>query len=211
MEQETFDTETLLKDIQITIPTLKLPDPNLRDYYREEADRVVWVEGQIGTDTLEVIKKIMHYNKEDKNISIEERKPIKLYIDTIGGSVSVMLCLVNAIKVSKTPIWTINFCDALSAGAHILAAGHKRFAMPGSTVLIHSGSCAYSGTKEQAQSANAYYDSMTKKADEQLFNDTKIDKKVYNKKAPYDWYLDTDEALKYGIIDKVINDFDEIV
>ena len=32
--------------------------------------------------------------------------------------------------------------------------------MPGSTVLIHSGSCAYSGTKEQAQSANAYYDSM---------------------------------------------------
>ena len=41
MEQETFDTETLLKDIQITIPTLKLPDPNLRDYYREEADRVV--------------------------------------------------------------------------------------------------------------------------------------------------------------------------
>lgn len=211
MEQETFDTETLLKDIQITIPTLKLPDPNLRDYYREEADRVVWVEGQIGTDTLEVVKKIMHYNKEDKNISIEERKPIKLYIDTIGGSVSVMLCLVNAIKVSKTPIWTINFCDALSAGAHILAAGHKRFAMPGSTVLIHSGSCAYSGTKEQAQSANAYYDSMTKKADEQLFNDTKIDKKVYNKKAPYDWYLDTDEALKYGIIDKVINDFDEIV
>ena len=153
----------------------------------------------------------MHYNKEDKNISVEERKPIKLYIDTIGGSVSVMLCLVNAIKVSKTPIWTINFCDALSAGAHILAAGHKRFAMPGSTVLIHSGSCAYSGTKEQAQSANAYYDSMTKKADEQLFNDTKIDKKVYNKKAPYDWYLDTDEALKYGIIDKVINDFDEIV
>lgn len=211
MEQETFDTETLLKDIQLTIPTLKLPDPNLRDYYREEADRVVWVEGQIGTDTLEVIKKIMHYNKEDKNISVEERKPIKLYIDTIGGSVSVMLCLVNAIKVSKTPIWTINFCDALSAGAHILAAGHKRFAMPGSTVLIHSGSCAYSGTKEQAQSANAYYDSMTKKADEQLFNDTKIDKKVYNKKAPYDWYLDTDEALKYGMIDKVINDFDEIV
>ena len=46
----------------------------------------------------------MHYNKEDKNISVEERKPIKLYIDTIGGSVSVMLCLVNAIKVSKTPI-----------------------------------------------------------------------------------------------------------
>lgn len=193
------------------VPNLQLPDPDLIDIYKDLNDRVIWLNDTIDDDSLNVIKLIMKYNKEDKGIEIENRKPIRLFIDTNGGSVSVMTSIISAIKISKTPIWTINFCDALSAGALILAAGHKRFGMPGSTVLIHSGSCAYSGTKEQAESANKYYQSLTSQADEQLFKNTKIDKKTYNKKAPYDWYLNTDDALKYGVIDKVIDDLDEIL
>ncbi len=146
----------------------------------------------------------------DKGLPVEERKPIKLILDTPGGSVDVMNVMVNAIKISKTPVWTINFTSALSAGAHILAAGHKRFAMPGSTVLVHSGSGNLSGTAEQIEKAKEYYDKVSKKADEQLLADTKIDKKTYKKKAPFDWYISAEEALEFGIIDKIIDDFDEL-
>lgn len=112
--------------------------------------------------------------------------------------------------MSKTPVWTINWCECYSAGAHILVAGHKRFAMPGSTVLIHSGSCGYSGDAEKVESAKKFFDAMGKAADESLLALTKIDKKVFNKRKASDWYLTDKEALENGIIDKIISDFDEL-
>ena len=198
----------ILKGLDKGIPNLKLPDPDLRDYYKYEKDRIIWVSGVIDEDCLDIAKKIMYYNHEDYGLDPEERIPIRLIIDTNGGSISVMWTIINAIKISKTPVWTVNFCDCLSAGAHILAAGHRRLAFPGSTVLIHSGSCMYSGTQEQADNAKKYFDAIGKAADEQLLADTKIDRKVFKKKSPFDWYISTEEALAYGIVDEIISDFD---
>lgn len=204
------DLDDILGNIKTFTPNLELPDPDLRDLWLEEKNRIIWLDDSVGHDSLSIVKKIMNYNIMDKDIAIEERKPIKLLLDTPGGSVDVMNVIINAIKISKTPVWTINFASALSAGAHILAAGHKRFAMPGSTVLVHSGSCQISGTAEQAEKAKEYYDKVSKKADDQLLADTKIDKKLYKKKAPFDWYISAEEALEYGIIDKIIDNFDEL-
>ena len=128
----------------------------------------------------------------------------------MGGAVDVMLIIMNTIKMSKTPIWTINWCCAFSAGALILASGHKRFTMPGACVLIHSGSCAYSGTQEQAESAKKHFDKITKQADNLFLDLTKIDSKVFRKRAPFDWYLTDEEALEQGIVDKIVESFDEI-
>lgn len=192
-------------------PNLQLPSPSLREFYKNEQERTLWITEDIKCSSLDIVKAIMKYNLSDTNIPVDQRKPIKIFIDTNGGSVAVMWSIVNAIKMSKTPVYTINFCEALSAGAHILAAGHKRFGMPGSTILIHSGSCMYVGTQEQADSAKKYYDALGKKADEQLLKDTKIQKNVMKRKAPGDWYLDTDAALENGLIDKVIESFDELV
>lgn len=191
-------------------PTMQIPSPDLVNYYKDLANRVLWINDAIDQDTMSIVKRIMEFNLADKDIPVEERKPIKILLDTTGGSVSVMWSIIKAIKMSKTPIYTINFCDCLSAGAHILASGHKRFAMPGSTVLIHSGSCMYTGTQEQADNAKKYYDALCKKADNQLLADTKIDLKVFKKKSPFDWYLNADEALQYGVVDKIIEDFTEI-
>lgn len=197
-----------LKGLLKGIPNLKLPDPELIDTYKYSKDRIIWIEGTIDEDTLDVVRKIMYYNRKDFGRPVEERLPIKIILDTNGGSVSVMWTLIQAIKISKTPIWTINLCDCLSAGAHILASGHKRFGFPGSTVLVHSGSCSFAGTMEQADNAKKYYETIGKLADEQLLTDTKIDKKVFKKKAPFDWYITDKEALEYGIIDEIISDFD---
>ena len=73
---------------------------------------------------------IRFFNKQDDedNIPIEERKPIKIFIDSPGGDLVATFTMINAIKLSKTPVYTINIGAAYSGGFFIFLAGHKRFA-----------------------------------------------------------------------------------
>ena len=193
------------------IENMALPNPGLLDYYKDAHERVYWLEGEVDGDTLDLVKVIMRHNIEDSGITPEDRIPIKIFIDTNGGDVQIMWSLVNAIKISKTPIHTIVYCTALSAGAHILAAGHKRFAFPGSTVLIHSGSCMYGGDMEKVESAKKYFDALGKRANDLLLDDTSISAKSLKKKGAVDWYLSAEEALEHGVIDKIVEDFAEVM
>ena len=203
-------TENLLIGIPEQVANMQLPDPDLRDYYRDQEDRIFWLDGDVNETTLDVVKMIIRCNREDKGKPVDERKPIRLMIDSGGGDVQVMLAVIKAMNISKTPVWTINYCNAMSAAGNILAAGHKRYSMPGCVVMVHSGSCQYGGTMEQAESMKKYGDALVKKANDEFLSRTKIDAKKLKKKGASDWYLDENEALECGIIDKIINDFDEV-
>lgn len=205
--------ELLNLEIPKSAENLQLPDPDLLEFYKDSENRIFWIDGEIDDTTLNVVKTIMRINLEDDRLKLssEERVPIKIFIDTNGGDVQVMWILVNAIKISKTPVHTIVYCTALSAGAHILAAGHKRFAFPGATILVHSGGVGYQGTVEQVESAKKYYDSLGKKANDKLLGDTTISPKDLKKKGASDWYLSAEEALANGMIDKIIDDFNEVL
>ena len=200
------------------LENLQLPDPELFHQYEDEETRIIYLEGVIGTEedptnanSIGIIKKILRYNREDRGIPTDERKPIMLYIDSSGGDVTATLVLCHIIMMSKTPVYTINMCASFSAAGIILACGHKRYALKGSSVLIHSGSTYLGGTREQADSAKRFFDKSAKKFNDILFEKTKIDQKTYRSKAPKDWFLDDEECLKYGVIDKIIEDVDEIL
>ncbi|MBQ0090712.1 MAG: ATP-dependent Clp protease proteolytic subunit [Prevotellaceae bacterium] len=203
-----------MDELMVAIPecaaNLQLPSPELRNYYRDAENRIFCIDEQIDENILELSKEIIRINRDDKNIPPEERMPIKILLDTPGGDVSATWSLIKLIEISKTPVWTINLCSAYSAGADILASGHKRFAMPGTSVLVHSGSCYYGGTQEQAESMKKFGDKLVKKVTDYFLSHTKVDPKAFKKKAPTDWYLDEDEALAQGIIDAIITDLDEI-
>ena len=203
--------ENVLVGIPESTANLQLPDPMLRDHYRDEQDRIFWVDGQIDESLLELVKMIMRCNKEDKDKPVEERTPIKVFIDSPGGDVIVLWTVIKAIEISKTPVYTINYCTAYSAAGDLLAVGHKRYALPGTTVMIHSGSCMYGGTVEQAESMKKYFDKLGKKVTDYFLSHTKVNSKTFKKKAPSDWYLDEDEALENGIIDEIITDFDTLI
>lgn len=203
--------ELLNLGIPSNLENLALPSPALLDYYKDSERRMFWLENEVDDCTLEIVKSIMRCNMEDAALPVEERLPIKIFIDTNGGDVQVMWTLINAIKISKTPVHTIVYCTALSAGAHILAAGHKRFAFPGSTILVHSGGIGYSGTVEQVESAKKYYDSLNKKTNDMFLTDTNVSPKELKRKGAVDWYMSAEEALTYGIIDKIVNDFAEVM
>lgn len=206
-------SELLTVAIPGDLETLQLPNPTLLDYYRDEQKRVFWLENEVGEDTLELVKVIMRLNHEDAlaNIPVEDRTPIKIFIDTPGGDVQVMWSLMNAIRISKTPVYTIVFCNALSAGSYILSAGHKRFAFPGSTILVHSGYAGYQGTAEQVESAKKYIDKLSSTANETFLKNTKVTPKLLKRKGAFDWYMSAEEALEHGIVDKIIESFDEVM
>lgn len=188
-----------------------LPDPTLLDYYKDAEDRIYWLEGEVDDSTLDLVKTIMRCNKEDAGVDPAERKPIKIFIDTVGGDVQVMWTLINAMKISQTPVHTIVYCTALSAGAHILAAGHRRFAFPGATILVHSGSRQFSGDAEKVEATKRYYDNLCKKTNEAFISDTNVSAKDLKRKGAAEWYISAEEAVELGIVDAIVSDFCEVL
>ena len=204
------ELKNTLDGVPEEVMDVTLPPPFLRDFYRDEAERVYWVDDEINASLLNLVKMIMRCNREDKGKSAEERTPIKVFIDTPGGDICALWTTIKAIEISKTPIYTINYCTAYSAGADLLAAGHKRYALPGTSAMTHSGSCMFGGTMEQAESMKKHFDKLGKKITDYFLSRTKIDPKVFKKKAPADWYFDEQDMLEYGIVDEIITNFDTL-
>ena len=204
-----------MQEILVGIPegleTLQLPDPSMLQYYQDEQERVLWVEGEINESLYELSKLIMKYNKEDKGIPTEQRKPIKIFIHSPGGLLDETLAFVALINISKTPIWTINAGWAYSGGGLILMAGHKRFALPNSQCLIHSGSGGCVGTFESTSEQMKNYKQLIDKMRQFIVDKTKIDQKLLKKNSAKEWYISTEEMLSLGIVDKIVDDLDEIL
>jgi ATP-dependent Clp protease protease subunit len=207
--------ELELQDLLVGIPegvaNLQLPDPCLRDHYRDEEQRIYWINGHVDESTLDLVRFIIKCNKEDAGKSIEERKRILVMIDSPGGSVEVEQSIIGAIKISKTPIYTCCYCTAYSAAADILACGHKRFAMPFVNIMFHAGSGRYEGTQAQIDSAKKFFDKMNKRVNDEVFARTNFEPKMVKKLKTEDVYMNEEEALNYGVIDKIVENFEELM
>lgn len=199
---------SMLVAIPESVENMQLPNPELLTYYKDEKDRVLWIEGEINDALLELSKLILYYNKEDYGILIGERKPIKIFINSPGGDLDVTLAFIGLINISKTPIWTINACWAYSAAGLILMAGHKRYALPNTECLIHSGSGQLGGSYEQTKEQMKNYSYLVDKMRDFILFKTKIDQKTFKKNSQKDWYIYTDEMLSLGIVDEIISDLD---
>ena len=194
-----------------SVENLQLPNPELLQFYQDEKDRTIWIEGEIDETLFEISKLILKYNKEDKGVPTEDRIPIKLFIHSPGGNLDETLAFVAMMEISKTPIWTINAGWAYSAAGLILMAGHKRFALPNSQCLIHSGSGGVGGSFEQAEAQMKNYKDLVAKMREFILSKTTIDPKLFKKKNSSEWYISTEDMLANGIVDKIVNDLDEIL
>ena len=198
----------MLVAIPESIENLQLPNPDLLTYYKDEKDRVFWIEGEIDGGLFELSKMILRYNIEDKDIPVEERKPIKIFINSPGGDLDSTLSFIGLMNISKTPIWTIDACWAYSAAGLILMAGHKRYALPNTECLIHSGSGQLGGSYEQTTEQMKNYKYLVDNMRDFILSKTKIDQKLFKKMSTKDWYIYTDEMLNLGIVDEIVNDLD---
>lgn len=162
-----------------------LPNPALYSYYKNLNNRVIWLNDEIYRESIvPLVKNIIFWNKEDEDnkISISDRKPIKIMINSYGGEVDATFQMIDIIKLSKTPIYTYNMGVAMSGGFFILISGHKRFALSSSQALCHQGSGAFEGEAETIKSHTAQYNKTLAKLFEHVASRTKISKDLLNKK-----------------------------
>lgn len=161
-----------------------------------------------------IVKHIMQYNSEDKGISVEERKPIILYVASNGGSVDAGFELIDAIKVSKTPVYTVNLGYQYSMGFLIGLAGHKRYAFKNSKFLMHDGSSMIWDSGAKAQDQMEFQRRVESRIRDYIIEHSSITNDEYDSKYRVEWYLFADEAKEKGFVDCIIGvdcDIDEIV
>lgn len=203
-------------ELNITLPknieNLQLPSPELVTYYRNLENRVLWLDSEIDDYWLEFSRKIIEWNREDKDIPIDQRKPIRLMFFSYGGSLDINNTLIDTIKLSKTPVYGINVGQACSAGCFIYLACHKRFAFPNATFLVHQGGTeGISGTYNEVVSYIMEYQRKIEELIVYLKENTKIPDDILEEKIDTEWFISAQEAVQYGICEKIIESLDEVL
>ena len=156
-----------------------------------------------------VCAQLLHLESENAD------RDISLYLNSPGGDVNSLFAIYDTMQYIKPDIVTICFGQAASAAAVLLAAGKegKRLALPHSRVLLHQ---LYSGAQGQVSDieiANKEVQRQRVQLEEVLAKHTGKTTKKIREDSDRDFIMNAEQALKYGIIDKVISsrDIDEEV
>jgi ATP-dependent Clp protease, protease subunit len=147
-----------------------------------------------------IVAQLLFLEKEDPD------KDIDFYINSPGGSVSAGLAIYDAMQIIKPDVATICVGQAASMGAVLLGGGakNKRYCLKHARVMIHQVSAGFQGTTAdinvQAAEINRAMDTLM----EILARHTGKDKEVVRKDCDRDYFMSAEEAVTYGIVDKVL-------
>ena len=188
---------------------LSLADPSLVNFYEDIKNRIYWLTGEIGEETLDLVQYIARWNREDKGIAPENRQPIRIIIDCGGGSLSVSETLSNIIKMSKTPVYSIALGFVASGASVVHLSCHKKYALPNTVFVLHKGSCnGVSGTYDEIVSFARDYEKQIEMLMEFYIENTKYTEEEIEENIQTDWYIRMDEAQEKGLVDGMITDID---
>ena len=188
-----------------------LPPPELVEFYRGLNNREIVWNDVISDCTISIPLYIIKWNREDRDIPVEERKPIKIWINSDGGDTNVTLFLANVIALSKTPIITIGMGRSYSSGGLLLMAGHKRLIFDSTSVLIHDGSSGAIGDTGKVIDNLEFTKEMEVRVRDFILKHTQTPAELLDKNYRRDWFLFSEDVIKYGIADKIITDIDEVI
>ena len=191
----------------------QLPTPEEYTYWKDRQNRTFYVDYEIDEcySLVELAKIIIQMNIEERDIPKEQLQPIRLFIHSYGGDLEQANFFCDLVQASRIPIITIAMGVAMSAGFLIFLSGHKRYAFKHTQLLVHSGSAAFQGTAEQIEEAQKNYKKQIEEMKTYILEKTTIDEKTFNKNKNKDWYLSSDELLKYHVIDEIITDLSVII
>lgn len=162
----------------------------------------------IDDDILEnVTLHILKWNKEDKNLPVESRKPIWLFIQSPGGDVVNGNSLIDAIETSKTPVYTVCFAQCNSMGFHIFITGHKRYCFPNSILLIHDGEIRIENSSSKAKDTMKFIEALDQRVKNHVLKHTNITSEFYDSIYDTEYYIyGNTEGKELGIVDYVIGE-----
>ncbi|HKW81608.1 MAG TPA: ATP-dependent Clp endopeptidase proteolytic subunit ClpP [Casimicrobiaceae bacterium] len=170
-------------------------------YSRLLKERVVFLIGPVDDATANlVVAQMLFLESENPD------KDINFYINSPGGSISAGMAIYDTMQFIKPDVATLCVGTAASMGAFLLAAGAKgkRFALPNSTVLIHQPMGGFQGQASDIAIHAKYILSLRERLNRLLAEHTGKPIGQIEKDTERDNFLTADEALNYGLIDKVL-------
>ena len=198
MEDETYN--------QYLIPTVieksQFGERAYDIYSRLLKDRIIFLGGPIHDAMANaIIAQLLFLESED------EKKDVKLYINSPGGSVSAALAIYDTMQYVKADVATICIGIAASGAALLLASGAKgkRFALPNSEVLIHqvmAGGIGWQATEIEISAKHILR--LKERLNQILARHTGKQVSQVEADTDRDYYMDVEDAKKYGIIDEII-------
>lgn len=190
---------------------LQLADPSLVQYYHDLANRSIWIDGEINVSTLDIVSKIIRWNREDKGKPIDERKPIKLFFLSPGGDLEIEEAVVSTIRLSQTPVWGIAMGMVASAASLIYLSCHKRFALPNAYLIIHQGSAQMGGNYDQMVAAMKDYEEQIERMTRFYIENTDYTEEEIRANIKTDWYVRGEELLERKLITNWVSTIDELL
>ena len=170
-------------------------------YSRLLEDRIIFLGEDVNNHTANlVVAQLLYLAHEDS------KKPIKLYINSPGGSVYDGLAIIDTMRYISCPVETIGIGLQASMGAMLLSAGEKghRFCLENSRIMIHQPSSGTEGkiTDQEIMLREGVF--LKRRLAEIFSENTGKDIKQVEKDMDRDNWMSAEEAVKYGIIDKII-------
>ena len=147
-----------------------------------------------------MVAQLLHLESEDPD------KDISIYVNSPGGNVYAGLAIYDTMQFIKPDVSTICVGIAMSMGALLLASGAKgkRFVLPNSKILIHQVSGGFEGPATDIEIHAREALNLRRRLDEILAKHTGQELEKVEHDTDRDYFMTAEEALAYGIVDKII-------
>lgn len=170
-------------------------------YSRLLRERIIFLSGEVNNVTADlIVAQLLFLESEDPD------KDIQIYINSPGGSVSAGMAIYDTMQYIRSDVSTICIGLAASMGAFLLAAGTpgKRYALPNSDIMIHQPLGGAQGQAADIIIQAEKIKNVRKRMNEILSARTGQTLKKIERDTDRDFYMTAEEAVKYGIVDAVI-------
>jgi ATP-dependent Clp protease protease subunit len=164
-------------------------------------DRIVFLSEEVNDTTASiVVAQLLYLEAQDPD------KDIQFYINSPGGVITAGMAIYDTMQYIKADVSTICVGMAASMGAFLLSAGAKgkRIALPNAEIMIHQPSGGAKGQETDIQIQAARIAQMKKKLNSILAQNTGKSIEEIERDCERDHFLTAEEAVEYGLIDKVI-------
>ena len=202
-----IDQKTLNQLVPIVVEQTGRSERAFDIYSRLLKERIVFLGTPIDDSIASlIIAQLLFLEAEDSE------KDIYLYINSPGGSISSGLAIYDTMQFVAPSISTLCIGQAASMGAILLAGGDKgkRFALPNSRIMIHQPLGGFQGQASDFEIHAKEILHMKKVVNEILAKHTGQTIKKIEKDTDRDNFLDAPAAIKYGIVDSVLNQRDKV-
>jgi len=194
-------TETYNQLVPIVVEQTSRGERSYDIYSRLLKDRIVFLGTSVDDHMANVIIAQMLFLESD-----EPEQDIYLYVNSPGGQVSSGMAIYDTMQYIKPDVQTICIGQAASMGALLLAAGAKgkRFSLPHARIMIHQPSGGFQGQHTDIEIQAKEISRIREILDGIIAQHSEQDPKKVRRDTERDHYMTGEEALKYGLIDKLI-------